>query len=404
VPVLEPAEQAWTLDPGADLVLLLHMIAGAESQMVQPMIGLFLSDTPPTRTPISVKLDSKVIDIPAGDANYVVEDTYVLPADVEVVSVYPHAHYLAKEMRGTATLPDGSERPLIWIRQWDFRWQDRYRYQSPLFLPQGTRLSMRFTYDNSAANPDNPHRPPQRVRAGPRSTDEMGALWLEVVPRRPEDAARLNADFVRRMIEANVQGAESNVRIDPRSAAARNQLAILYLQLRRVTDAQAQLEEALRLDPDDAEVHSNLGTVLQAQGRIAEGTRHLRTAVRLAPKDDRVRFNLGNGLLAAGQGDAALREFETAARLNPDNADAHFNLAVILGPRNLLDEAIAHLTRVVELNPRNGNAYRNLALAYALQRKLDQAVPAAEAAVRLQPDSAEARDLLQRLLAARGGR
>jgi len=397
VPVREPAENAWTLDPGADLVLLLHMIAGTERQTVQPMIGLFFADTPPTRTPISIKLESKAIDIPAGDANYVIEDSYVLPVDVEAVSVYPHAHYLAKEMRATATLPDGSERPLIWIRQWDFRWQDRYRYRSPLFLPQGTRLSMRFTYDNSAGNPDNRQRPPQRVRAGPQSTDEMGSLWLEVVPRRAEDAARLNADFVRRMIDANVQGAELNVRIDPRSAAARNQLAILYLQLRRPADAQVQLEEALRLDPDDAEVHSNLGTVLEAQGRIAEGTQHLRTAVRLAPKDDRVHFNLGNGLLAAGQADAAMREFTTAVRLNPDNADAHFNLAMILGPRNRLDEAIAHLTRVVDLDPRNGDAYRNLALAYALQRKIDQAIPAAQAAVRLQPGSAEARDLLQRL-------
>ena len=61
-------------------------------------------------------------------------------------------------MRGTATLPDGSQKDLLWIRQWDFRWQDRYRYRSPLFLPQGTRLSMRFTFDNSAANPNNRHR------------------------------------------------------------------------------------------------------------------------------------------------------------------------------------------------------------------------------------------------------
>jgi tetratricopeptide (TPR) repeat protein len=404
VPVLEPAEHAWTLDPGADLVLLLHMIAGTDAQTVRPMIGLFFSDTPPTRTPISVKLESKAIDIPAGDANYVVEASYVLPVDVETVSVYPHAHYLGKEMRATATLPDGSQRSLIWIRQWDFRWQDRYRYRSPVLLPQGTRLSMRFTYDNSASNPNNRQRSPQRVKAGPRSTDEMASLWLEVVPRRPEDAARLNADFVRRMIDANIEGAELNVRIDPRSAAARNQLAILYLQVRRAAEALAQLEEALRLDPRDAEVHSNLGTVLQAQGRIAEGTEHLRSAVRLAPKDDRVRFNLGSGLLAAGQDDAAMREFETALRLNPDNADAHFNLAVILGPRNRLDEAIVHLTRVVELTPRNGNAYRNLALAYALQRKIDQAIPAAQAAVRLQPDSAEVRTLLDRLLATRGGR
>ena len=148
VPVMEPSDTAWTLEPGTDLVLLLHMIAGATSETVQPTIGLFFSDTPPTRTPISVKLESQAIDIPAGDANYVVEDSYVLPVDVEAVSVYPHAHYLGKEMRGTATLPDGSQQDLLWIRQWDFRWQDRYRYQSPLFLPRGTRLSMRFTYDN----------------------------------------------------------------------------------------------------------------------------------------------------------------------------------------------------------------------------------------------------------------
>ena len=404
VPMMEPADQAWTLDPGADLVLLLHMIAGAQSETVQPMVGLFFSDTPPTRTPIGVKLESKAIDIPAGTANYVVEDSYVLPADIDVVSVYPHAHYLGKEMRGTATLPDGSERSLIWIRQWDFRWQDRYRYRSPLFLPKGTRLAMRYTYDNSAANPHNPQHPPQRVRSGPRSTDEMAQLWLEVVPRRAEDAALLNADFVRRAVLGNIERAELNVRADPRDAAAHNLLAMTYLQAGRGADAQAQLEEALRLNPRDAEAHSNLGVVLQAQGRLAEATEQLRQAARLKPRDDRVHFNLGNGLLAAGQPDAAMREFQAAIALNPDNADAHFNLALILGPRNRLDAAIAHLRRVVEINPRNGDAYRNLATAYTLQRRIDAAIPAAETAVRLQPDSAAARAQLQQLLAVRDGR
>jgi len=403
VPVMEPSDMAWTLEPGDDLVLLLHMIAGKTSETVQPSIGLFFSDTPPTRTPISVKLESQAIDIPAGNANYVVEDSYVLPVDVEAVSVYPHAHYLGKDMRGTATLPDGSQQDLLWIRQWDIRWQDRYRYQSPLFLPRGTRLSMRFTYDNSAANPRNPTSPPQRVRAGPRSIDEMAQLWLEVVPRRTEDAAVLSTDYTRRAVLANVAGAELNVRVDPRVAAAHNLLATAYLQVGRVADAQAQLEQALRLDPRDAEAHSNLGAVLQAQGRLADGMPHLRTAVQLKPKDDRVHFNLGNGLLAAGQPDAAMREFRAALALNPENADAHLNLALILGPRRQLDEAIAHLRRVVEIDPRNGDAYRNLALAYTLQGKIDQAIPEAQAAVRLQPQSAAARDQLQRLLAARRG-
>ena len=401
VPVMEPSDNAWTLDPGADLILLLHMIAGAKSETVQPAIGLFFSDTPPTRTPISVKLEAHGIAIPAGEPNYVVEDSYVLPVDVEAVSIYPHAHYLGKEMRGTATLPDGSQKDLLWIRQWDFRWQDRYRYRSPVFLPRGTRLSMRFTYDNSAANPNNRNDPPQRVRSGPRSTDEMGQLWIEVVPRRAEDAAVLNADFVRRSLVAAIASAELDVRLDPQVAAAHNVLATRYLQAGRVADARAQLEEALRLDPRDAEAHSNLGVVLQAQGRLAEGMQHLRTAVQLKPKGDSVRFNLGAGLLAVGQPDAAIREFQTAIALNPENADAHFNLGVILGPRNQLDDAIAHLQRAVEINPLNADAYHNLAVAYGLQRRIDEGIAAAQTAVRLKPESAPAREQLQRLLAAR---
>lgn len=404
VPTLDSPDNAWTLEPGTDLVLLLHMIAGATSETVQPSIGLFFSDTPPAHTPISVKLESQTIDIPAGDANYVVEDSYVLPVDVDAVAVYPHAHYLAREMRGTATLPDGSQRSLIWIRQWDFRWQDRYRYRTPLFLPHGTRLSMRFTYDNSVANPNNRNHPPQRVRSGPRSTDEMAQLWLEVVPRRPEDAAVLNADFARRALLAEVAAAEMNARLDPRDAAAHNMLAMKYLQTGRTADAQTELDEALRLNPRDAEVQSNLGMLLQAQGRIPEAMEHLRTAVQLKPKDDAVHFNLGSGLLAAGQPDAAMREFQAAIALNPENADAHFNLAMILGPRKQLGEAIAHLQRVVDINPLNGEAYRNLALAYSLQGKIDQAIPEAQNAVRLEPDSAAARNQLQQLLAARGGR
>jgi tetratricopeptide (TPR) repeat protein len=401
VPVLERSDTAWALDPGADLVVQLHMIASATAETVRPSIGLFFADAPPTRTPIVIKLESKSIDIPAGDASYVVEDRYVLPADVDAVSVYPHAHYLATEMRADATLPDGTMTPLLLIRQWDVRWQDQYRYRSPLFLPKGTTLSMRFTYDNSVANPNNRHRPPQRVRWGPLSTDEMGALWLEVVPRRSADLAPLDADYVRRAAQADLAAAEQQVRADPSDAAAHNRLAMKYVEARRIADAQAQLETALRLDPGDAEAHSNLGTVLQMQGRLAEATPHLRTAVRLQPKDDRLHFNLGNGLLAAGDLAGARREFAAAIGLDPDNGDAHFNLAMLLGPQGRIDEAIAHLRRVIEINPRNGEAYRNLAVAYGLQGRIAEAIPAADAAVRLMPDSAAARDQRDRLLAAR---
>jgi Flp pilus assembly protein TadD len=360
VPVLESADTAWTLEPGSDLVVQLHMVSSGRAETVRPAIGLFFSSAPPTRVPIVVKLESKAIDIPAGEANYIVEDSYVLPVDVEAVSVYPHAHALAREMRGTAKLPDGTETSLIWIRKWDIRWQDQYRYQSPLFLPKGTTLRMRFTYDNSETNRNNPQFPPRRVTWGPLSTDEMGALWLEVVPRRPEDAAVLTGDYFRRALAADIANAEMRLRANPRNAAAHNRVAMKYVQAGRLADAQSRLAEALRLEPAHAEAQSNLGTVLQLQGRQADAMRHLAEAVRLRPNDDRIRFNMGNGMHAAGRTADAMTEYRRALALNPENGDAHFNLAMLLGPQNQIDEAIVHLRGGVRAagSPRRGDRAR----------------------------------------------
>jgi hypothetical protein len=95
----------------------------------------------------------------------------VLPVDVEVQAVQPHAHYRARQISGTATLPDGTTKPLIQIEDWDFRWQQVYRYVKPFWLPRGTTLSMRYTFDNSSANPRNPQQPPSaRCGASERPT------------------------------------------------------------------------------------------------------------------------------------------------------------------------------------------------------------------------------------------
>ena len=400
-PFMEPADRAWTLPKGSDLVVQLHMLPGGTPQPIQPAIGLFLSDTPPQHEPLTVKLESKAIDIPAGEAAYTIEDSYVLPADVDVLSVYPHAHYLAKQMLGTATLPDGATRTLLSIQSWDFRWQDQYRYVSPVFLPKGTTLRMRFTYDNSDGNRRNPQRPVRRVKWGPQSTDEMGALWLEVLPRSAGDVPGLLKDFAARSLRADIAGAEMQVAASPADPLAHNFLATKYLQAGRVGDAVAQLNEALRLKPNDAEAHSNLATALQAQGQLAEAVQHAREAVRLKPGDDRVHFNLGNLMMAGGQPDEAERELRRAVQINPDNGDAQFNLGVLLGSRNRLDEAVAHLRRAVDINPQNADAHRNLGLGLGFQGRLDEGIEELRTALRIQPDSAEAQRNLASLLEAK---
>src|SRR5206468_6908325 len=150
--------------------------------------GLYFTDKPPSRFPMLLQLEHDgAIDIPPGNKDFIITDDFELPLDVDVLGVYPHAHYLGKDLQGFAALPDGTRKWLIRIKDWDINWQAVYRYAKPIFLPKGTIISMRYTYDNSAANVRNPNHPPERVVAGNKSSDEMGHLWLQVLPRARDD-------------------------------------------------------------------------------------------------------------------------------------------------------------------------------------------------------------------------
>jgi hypothetical protein len=116
------------------------MVPDGRPEPVQVRIGLFLTDGAPTRIPSMIRLSRENIDIAAGQRAYVLEDRYVLPVDVEVLELQPHAHLLARRFEAEARLPDGTARSLIQINDWDFRWQDVYRLKAPLRLADLTRV------------------------------------------------------------------------------------------------------------------------------------------------------------------------------------------------------------------------------------------------------------------------
>ncbi len=192
---LPPLEgMAWRVDPGTDLVLQLHLRTTGREEVVDAEVGLYFDDQPPRRSPVILIVSSLMIDIPPGMDDYRVTHSYTLPVDVEVLSVYPHAHYLGRRLQGFAVLPDGGKRQLIDIPEWDFNWQDEYRYREPIPLPAGAVVTMEFSFDNSSENPHNPNDPPVRVRYGSTSVDEMADLILQVLPKSTADRERLAAD------------------------------------------------------------------------------------------------------------------------------------------------------------------------------------------------------------------
>jgi hypothetical protein len=95
-----------------------------------------------------------------------VTDWILVPEDIDLIGIAPHAHLLCRDMKADAKLPDGTTVPLIWIKDWDFNWQGQYRYAEPVHLPRGTHIGMRYIYDNSSGNPHNPSSPPSNPDCG----------------------------------------------------------------------------------------------------------------------------------------------------------------------------------------------------------------------------------------------
>jgi hypothetical protein len=324
---LLPDDLAWRLEKNTDLVVELHMQPSGKPERVAPSIGLYFGDTAPARTPAMLRLGRQDIDIPAGDGHYTVTDSYTLPVDVEVEAVQPHAHYRARDVRGEATLPDGSKRALIDIADWDFRWQHVYRFVTPLRLPKGTRVSMRYTYDNSTANARNPQQPPVRARWGQLSAEEMGDLWLQVLPRDGRDLDLLSRDFRPKVAAEDVKGYEAEIEKHPGDAALHDDVALLYLELGKGDRAVAHFMTSRDLKPQSAVVHYNLATALTVARRLDQAAAEYREALRIDPAYANAHNNLGNVLLAQRQFDQAIREFEEVVRLQPESAPARKNLA-----------------------------------------------------------------------------
>ena len=385
VPTAHPDSLSWPLAPGTDLVLQLHLLPGDEPVPVRPQVGLYYAKTPATVEPVAVVLNSLTIDIPAGATAHVVRDRYRLPVAVDLLSVYPHAHYLARQVEATATLPDGSERTLIRIDDWDYNWQDEYRYLQPLHLPAGTEVEMRYTYDNSAANPRNPHHPPQSVRFGPKATDEMAQLMMQVLTARSGDRDVLTQNLVLKATRDEIVGYQARVRSDPSDHVSRTALAARYLQVGSVEAALAELCEAIQLAPQFPDAQYNLGAALLARGAKTDAIAAYRRAIELNADYAEAHNNLGVVLESMGDRATAVTHYERAIHIQPHQAGAHYNLANVRLADGAVADAVAHYRQALASEPAHAEARAKLADALTRLGQRGEAVAEYRRALDLNP-------------------
>lgn len=428
--VAEPDDMSWRLDPDTDLVVNMHLQPSGKPEQIRPVLGIYFSAKPPTKFPMLLQLEHDgAINIPPGNRHFVVEDELRLPIGVDALGVYPHAHYLGKDLQAFVILPDGSKRWLIHIKDWDINWQAVYRFKQPLFLPKGSLVKMRYTYDNSTENPRNPSNPPVRVTNGDRSIDEMGHLWLQVLPRPGQVAGdprmALQEALMRRRLEkypsdyvaqyslgailmargetsAAADRFRAAIRARPNEPAAHNSLGAALLVLGDDNGATGEFRRALALRPGYVDAEYNLGRTLAARGEYAEAVVHLREITRLNPSDAAAHMQLGAALQGAGDLATALDEFTAAARLKPELAEAQHALGRLLAMKGDSAAALDHLRKAVSLDPGNADLHSDLGTALARSGRFAEAEAEFEAAVRIDPGHSAAQQNL-RLVRARLG-
>jgi tetratricopeptide (TPR) repeat protein len=399
-----PDGMAWALEPDTRLVAQLHLRPTGVVEHVQARIGLYFTDNAPTRTPSMIRLGSKAIDIPPGAGAYTISDVYVLPVDVSVYAVMPHAHYLAREVKAYAELPDKRMVWLLYIKAWDFDWQEDYQYEQPIALPKNSTIIVQYTYDNSDGNRRNPFRPSRRVTYGPNATDEMCDLLLQVATNSNADTARVRDEFRARELSQSIEGVETRLRTNVNDVDLLQDAAALYLQAGRTDDARLFMERALALAPESAMAHYNLGTIFADQGQSTEARAQFERAVTLSPDLVDAQYALGTLLFRERRFDEAIAHLRRALDLNPLLAEAHNNLGSVYHAAGNVNEALAEYRQALKIAPRSAEAHNNIGGILQSLGNLDEAIAHFRLAVEINSDYTEAVYNLGEALARAGNR
>ena len=429
---------AWPLVGGTYLVVQLHMQATGRAEAVRPLLGLYFTDAPSSRTPAMIRLGRQNLKIRAGDRRFKTVDTFVTPVSMTVTAIQPHAHQRARDVSLSARLPDGSRRTLLHIADWDFRWQDHYRLATPLRLPAGTTLESVFHFDNSDDNPRNPVVPARDVTWGWRTADEMADVWVQVLTDTVVDGRTLTRLARQKATAEDAVGAEILIAREPAHFNLRNDAALIYLEMQQPQRALEHFTVARKLKPELPSSAFNVGVALDALGRLEEAAdtyreaiavdanyapAHLRlaalryrqgaltdaidgytAALRLDARNAGARCDLARALVESGRPQQALQEYRVALAVEPRHASCLINFTWLLAAHE--DSTIRGAHSAIEIGERAIDVCRGqdtevlaldaLAAAYADAGRFQDAVQTAEKALAMAPADRLRRDLLER--------
>lgn len=193
-----PKGMGWVMPKRGVIILTLHLAPAAKDEELVAGVNLFY-------TANKIQRKVKVISFGSGG----IGEKQISPPltlypnriqtfdlklmnpseDFSVMYVWPHMHLLGKSFKAFAITPQGDTVRLAHIPNWDFRWQEIYRFKKLQHIPKGSKLFIQGIYDNTVNNPFNPNKPPRLVMSSGNmeTTNEMLTMLMVFLPYQPGD-------------------------------------------------------------------------------------------------------------------------------------------------------------------------------------------------------------------------
>jgi len=242
-----PSGMGIRLLPNAKIVMQIHYPASGAGGVDSSKINFKFSTAPGLRNVFIEPPLNYITSMTDGPINIAANTTktyherYHVPINITVLSVAPHMHLIGQSIKSYCVTSSNDTIPLIDIPKWDFHWQGFYDFPKPVKIPANSYVYAVATYDNTTANPENPSSPPQRVRAGESTTDEMMLVYFSYLYYQNGDESIIvdtttgTAPYLGCNAATSIQGvSETQIRLYPNPSSQ-------YLQIAVNTDLQGQV-------------------------------------------------------------------------------------------------------------------------------------------------------------------
>jgi tetratricopeptide (TPR) repeat protein/serine/threonine protein kinase len=225
-------------------------------------------------------------------------------------------------------------------------------------------------------------------------TDKAIAIYSQAIEIDPSSALALNQRAViygeSGQYEKAIADLNKAIELSPNYVTALHNRGVNFREAHEYDKALADLNKALELDSRDAYGWSERGRVFSELHQPDKAVADCFKALELEPNNWKARYTRGRAYNELRQYDNAVADLTRAIELAPTELAPRCDRALAYDRLHQYDKAIADLNKAIELDPKNAATWNNLGAHHCDLHQYDKAIADLNKAIELDPKNAAA--------------